>query len=611
MPEVIDPITGRKKRLPYPGEEQAPSQTGVRIGPGGAVLPADRVPSRRAQPPGEEIDLEGPALGGRGAVDVATPLTPEQARETRARDPEARREAKRERTRLTKKQEAQAALAMMKQREGRQPTAAEAEALRLWEQAGQMRSAAQQRTVVRQRNPLYEERKEHIQRTGEAQTEVAEAQREQVGAAVQHAENIEAFRARMALEEEMVQQGLAAKEQTRQEALDESQSAVQEASRLVTQASEKLARVPGVEPGRYWASRTAGQKFGAIMLAIVRGMMGHENMTSHIQDAINEDIMAQKEQIAAAERQYGTRIGAFESQLTLANEVRSQVDDERTADKILELARWKQAETELQHWMSKGMTAQAQASAGEHMAQIKQKQADLSMQLAQAAQNNPRMFTRVRRTLPADVRSDLRERARAMEEHALGALSEQQKQAGRMQIEGERARQKAIADEAKKMRGEGGIVRQAQWFAEKAGTAEGVLRQIDSILAMEDIPGVHALGSDFWATEEGRRMKASIDSIKEQFGRLQSQGVISPVEREDFDDMILRAVQFPVVGGENRLRINLEELRKGVASKVESFERAIEPEAREYYRKNRNLPEFKEEFSGSTIQPSSAVAEHE
>src|SRR5690606_17972817 len=143
----------------------------------------------------------------------------------------------------------------------------------------------------------------------------------------------------------------------------------------------------------------------------------------------------------------------------------------------------------------------------------------------------------------------------------------------------------------------GGVLAEARQYAEKAAAAEGVIRLIDQIATQEDIPGVGSYFGAHELTPGARDTDAQVRALAEALGRMQSGGVISREEEERFMEMIVGGVQ---LGGETRLRKNLAVVRDMARAKLETYERALSPEARAYMRRNQALPEFRAEFTGST-----------
>ncbi len=495
MPQVLDPITGRMVTLPYPGESPSPAPSSTpQIGAGGRVIPAQTLRPPSAPAP-QTLGSVAPSVGGRGDTRVAVGMTPEEARAERARDPEAQREVRR----LTKREEAQAAIASMKVKEGRPLTEDEQFAWQKWNEAGALRGLAAQRSVVKKRNPLYQETKQHIGQTREAQGQVLSGQVGQYEAQLQSARDIEAFQARVTLEDQMVQAGLQAKETFRQQSIDEAIQATKESQRLVQEAAEKFNRTPTIDPNRLWANKTAGQKFGAAILSIVGARAGAVLPGSFqaIQQAIQDDIQAQKDNIALGQAKFGALSEAFQSQTQAYSAIRAAVDDERTADLIYERSRIEQAEREFQWWMQKGQVAQMSAGQQTFLGQIQQAKADLDLQLAQRAQANPKVFKRVVRNPNAKA---LIARADKLEDFTMETLKGEREQRGKMEIERLKAGDGGGMTEGDKTRSWD----QRKWIAEKTAPKRLELEAIRKFQEeyKDDIPSV-SVGGKFGRTVGG------------------------------------------------------------------------------------------------------------
>lgn len=391
---------------------------------------------------------------------------------------------------MSKQQETQAAIAQMKQAEGRPLSQDEAGALEMWQLSGQMRDAAGQKTVVRQRNAMHGDNKANIAATSEAQRGIMAGQGGEFDARLEHERNVEAFRARVSLEEDMVAAGIAAKEQKRQDLLDESVQASRESQRLVAEAAQKFQRTPAVDPNRYWASRTAGQKFGAVMMGIAKGLLKQDPL-GHIQSAIAEDVAAQKSNLDQAQRGFTAMTDAANTQSNAYKDIREAVADDRTADMIYERARLQQAQSEFDWWMQKGQVTQLSAEQQTFKAEIAQRTANLDLEIAQRTQANPKFFTRVVGNSNAKA---LNTRAGKLEDFALDTLKGSQDQRGKMEIEGLKAQGDGGMSEQEKSRS----WEQRKWIAEKTAPKRLELEAIRKFQEeyKDDIPGVSAGGKD-------------------------------------------------------------------------------------------------------------------
>jgi hypothetical protein len=567
----------------------------------------------QGKPDSYNTGLSQPLRQGAPRPRKGKPVKPSQARPF---EPPEKKQPAGKPAPLTKQQEAKAAIAQMKQAEGRQLSRDEAEALALFQNADSLYDMAGAKTVVSQANPLYHERKAHLGATKEAQEQILGGRVNEYNAALEHERNVEAFRSRVALEEEMVQAGIAAREQTRQRAMDEAIAATKESQQLVQAAAQQFQRTPAVDPNRYWADRTAGQKFGAVLLGIVRGAMG-EDPLAHIRDAISRDIDAQKTNLDQSYRQFGVLNEAFQAQRGAYQDIRLAVEDERTADMIYERARLQQAENEFQWWMQKGKVSQMTAGQQAFLGQIKQAQADLDMQIAQGSAANPKMFTRVRHVFDKEERKAMRDRAARREDLAGKLVTGSAEQRGRMDIEGMKAQidaQKSAREEKMQVeRGPHGVYSEVQSYARTYGNVDGAIRQIDDILGNSDIPGfVNLPGAGqtpqyMLGVGDASRTETKIRLLKEALGRAQSGGAITADELVNFTNIIEGGTKW---GGEDRLRLNLDELRGMLDAKRESGRRGLSPEALEYLDRNVNEPGFDAEFTGSAYADD-GVAVHE
>jgi hypothetical protein len=309
----------------------------------------------------------------------------------------------RQEIRLTKQQETQAAIATLKQQEGKPLSDTERQLLA---GAGMFNAATaggrDLYSVQSGKRVMHEPTKKNIAATGEAQRGIMAGEEAQVQAKLESERQVEAFRARVSLEDEMVRAGMAAKQQAQDNAVDEGLQAVKESQRLVADAAQKFQRTPAVDPDRYWASRTAKQKFGAVMLGVVKGLL-KQDPVGHIQRAIAEDVAAQKSDLDQAQRQFGALGDAYTATRGAYQDIRGAVDDERTADLIYERARLDQAGREFEWWLQKGQVSQLTAAHQTFQAELAQRTANLDLEIAKRTASNPRTYTKVRKTLPKDL----------------------------------------------------------------------------------------------------------------------------------------------------------------------------------------------------------------
>lgn len=216
--------------------------------------------------------------------------------------------------------------------------AAEAAGGQLGDALGLARALDAQRATVRVANKMFDPTQEYIAENRAADEIERDATVEQLAQSEEQADEVARyyndFAARDLAEQAVASTREAAREERKQAQID----AVRQADVAVSRAADKLAETPGVDAGRWWASRTGAQKFAAVLSQAALGFAGRDPF-AHVQAAIRDDIDAQKnaQQVAAAS--LDGRQGEASNARTLYSEIMADVQDERAADLVLEQAR--------------------------------------------------------------------------------------------------------------------------------------------------------------------------------------------------------------------------------------------------------------------------------
>lgn len=148
----------------------------------------------------------------------------------------------------------------------------------------------------------------------------------------------------------------------------------------VQNASDKLAKTPDDDRGRYWSSRKWWQKFAWAISAIADGMRGLDPMAA-LNAAIEGDI---RDQQAAREARRG-ELAAQTSQLqdvrSLYADLRASIGDEDSTHDAMRLARYEQAKALLMAEQLRNGIPLQMALANEGVLELQQKINDTSAQL--------------------------------------------------------------------------------------------------------------------------------------------------------------------------------------------------------------------------------------
>lgn len=217
----------------------------------------------------------------------------------------------------------------------------------------------------------------------------------------------------------------------------------------IQNASDKLAKTPDDDRGRYWASRKWWQKFAWAISAIADGMRGLDPMAA-LNSAIEGDI---REQQAAREARRG-ELAAATSQLadvrSIYADLRSSIGDEDATHDAMRIARYEQAKAMLMAEQLRNGIPLQMAMANEGIIELDQKINDTSAALRERLALTPeRIGGGTKYVLPADQRARLHKQADAEDAHAralqmkgidVGAGAATQERAGQIEIEKERAK---------------------------------------------------------------------------------------------------------------------------------------------------------------------------
>lgn len=309
-----------------------------------------------------------------------------------------------------------------------------------------------------------------------------------------------------------------------------------------------------IDPDRYVRSMSTGQSIGTVILAALngafRGMSGQggEGVVDILQRRVDQDIQAQKEQIASGRIRKGNLISYFANQGM----------NEDAAEKAAKAMSWAQLERLTQAENAR-IGAGAPRDEAAVMAEAIKAQREQANDELQLTLGTPRSSTTTVRQAPGpgpnqgDAFSKLLSARKAYEES--GATPEQlatfdsANGMGGMAPggESETARGKREAGE-KRSEDQGkaaGALAGLEGFAEAAG----LVRDPESGTFRQN-PGDSSVGPNarqregvvkaipLWGRLGSNKIAAAETAATESFGRLQSGGVISPSEEVRFRDMI-------------------------------------------------------------------------
>jgi hypothetical protein len=441
--------------------------------------------------------------------------------------------------------------------------------------------AADQRVVSSHRNPMYAGTKRNIEATDAAQTQIlqgAEAERAaQVNAATQAAE----FMANEARRQSDAIVDARAAEFERQQMLDEGIQALREVNKNVAEATARFSETKGVDPGRHWASRTAGQKFVAVLGGIARGLLKLDPM-AHLQAAIDNDIAAQEANIGLRKTALDEAQEGVARASNVYETLRLNVGDKRTADMMMEQARLGQAEQQFKALLAEHGLNQLTAEQDRFLGEIAQRRADLGLMIEQRTAANPRMITSVRKARGAAERKVLGQLAGESAKATRGLQSQGFEQQGRERVEMIKGEMEVAKKQAE---GQGKNWQQQKWIAEKTEPYRNELKAIQDFKKKypDDIPGVF-----FGSSLSGGALKSLTQSQRQARRELQRIAMIR-LRRESGaaiseEELNREAENLVDSWSEGDVRTDLDAREAEAMRRIDLYERAPETSEVESYR---------------------------
>lgn len=460
--------------------------------------------------------------------------------------------------------------------------------------------------------PFYKPTKQYTDRMGEL---VPEAEQAFAG---QQAAEIGEARASLDVTEQMANRQQEMLVDMRARDFAEAQRRTQAAERvnaaqvMARKAADDFAAHADVDPRRGWTSMSGAAKFAAVLSAGLLGAAGVPNPFVHIQSAIAEDIAAQQAAISKRSAVAQARASDVQAERSIYGDFVAQLGDERAAALAYENARLQQFQTQMTGQLQaagiRTLTAQQQSLMNEFQQRIAQNNLELGMRIEAntptiTVGGGPRYTGDARRLLVDAGKQALDDRG-AARTSIVQTARERETEAGELEIARAKQQDEAAIAQRKELRGEGGIYREAQHFADKYGPPLAVIGQIDALLDKypgDDIPGVSRMSlggtyegqvadllmGDEVGASEGVHL--ALNQIEEELARYRSQGAITSDEEVRFKAQIRDGLQ---TGGSRRLKQNLKALKTAMESRIQPGERALSPEAREYMLRNKLLPEF-------------------
>jgi len=389
---------------------------------------------------------------------------------------------------------------------------------------------ARLRRTVSAPNIMYGPTGEHIERTRRA-----------LGAEVQATRNLEAanvLRERRAVEEGQSQ----IRETATQMAVDrategmriEEQRQAMEAQKVIqgkiAEAADRISEAPDIDPDRFWASRSAGQKFAFILSAGLLGAAGKSEVAfGNLQNAIQSDIDAQKATFQQRRAALGARREELESERGVYASLVDTLGDERAADLAFENARLEQGRRKMQQLMAESGVPVMTAEGQQLLARMDQRMSENQFMLDKMAASNPRRI--VRSAVGGEERRQLLEQEKTLMASGAGVEKAMLGELGKTS----EFTQKAAQEHRKE------IDKKKQWITQQRGgekarydvKLEYEIQQFKKDVAEKG--GIKGLGGGAWW---GSQHWTALKRIKEYLGRSQSGARIADDELENFAKMV-------------------------------------------------------------------------
>ena len=455
-----------------------------------------------------------------------------------------------------------------------------------------------QRRTIRVENPLFIPVVDNVAEHRDADQREAAAGKVAALQQVHQADDFAAFQEDMAVRGAMEQTVAEGRERARNDRLNDQLEHVRKADAAVHRAADRLAETPGVDPGRYWASRTAGQKATAAISAALMGFAGRDPFKA-LHTAIADDIDAQKNAQGMAKAGMAGRQAEAGNARSVYAEVMAEVQDERAADLIMEQARLDQAKRQLQAMGAKHGAAAARPQAVALEAQIDKQMADNKLRLDTIQASNAPYRTKTVNTIGPNQRRFLRQAGEAQLDLGADLTKQGFKQAGderkadmdvRARGANEHKRQsfeqrKFVAQQTAADRNE---IRAIDAFTEKYGGAEGDIPGVSSLPLGE--VGRHTMTAD---AREARELYKRIVKIRL---REESGAAISTEELEDEAENVVNGMS------EDDIWRSLKNRREEAQRRIDGAERAVDEPELEQYRRS-VAPDFDPMADGATADP--------
>lgn len=374
------------------------------------------------------------------------------------------------------------------------------------------------------------------------------------------------------------------------------------------EAARAFAADHKIDPKRAIKNMGFGMKVVAVLGAIFSGANGDADPVSHINNLVERDLEAQRQNAMLAHTAVDNAHRNVGVEQEIYQRILARSASQREADDTYKLGRLQSIQLQASALLQGAGITILSATQKQFFTRLDEEINAIQLALGkQAAANTPTMMRRVGPT-GAQARLLEKRAGKAIDaEFAAGpaiadVALEREKMRSTEGIAGagraEQAAARAAEAEARRVEGPHGVLAQAAALSAKAGGAFTVTRLIDNFLAKHEgknIPGITPFAGG-WGTGSEAGMNptlfgtgpedethADLRILKQEMGRAWSQGAVTTDELKEFQEMIGSGLY---TGGDDTLRQNLAAIRAGFAAKVEGASRGYSREAREMFFNN-------------------------
>jgi hypothetical protein len=375
--------------------------------------------------------------------------------------------------------------------------------------------------------------------------------------------------------------------------------AIEQAQAVQADMRERLQALPELDPNRTFKSMDGGGLFWAILGSLAGGAIGSNEIPGQLMEIAARDLDAQKanasqvfDAAAAADAGVAQQTGLYRDLLNAAG-------DEAAADAMFLQLQLEDAERMLQAQLAETTVPKLQAEIQQSMVGLRQQidaqQKVIDMTLA----TTPERIVKTFDPLGKRTRDLLMKRAERIEKERtdfqkLGVASEEAglERASKMDIEAAKGQKKAGTK----------VAEQAYAFGKDVEKIDTTIKGIEALTSKDDIAGYGFTASPLPEVISAGKSdtNAQIDLVLDELARLKSGAAIGQDEWEMYDKMLRGGT---TVGGEDRLRRNLDRVKTFLVNKRDALEKGLDPEVRSYYRRNAGLADYKAEWTGGGDEP--------